>query len=276
MRLSARAWIVLAAALGLALVFVTDQIVPPVTPYQAQLRVWLAARAGGIAAYLLLTGLVALGMLLSHPTNQATWKQSKRVFPWHEHLFVFVIAFVLVHVAAVVVDPYAGVGIGGALVPGLSSYRSAPVALGSLALYAAIATAVTARWTRLLPAGLWLRLHRLAALAWVLAWAHGMLAGTDSQALLPLYLASGALVAGFAGWRYWIPRRSRERLPGTGAAAARSGSPAPTSLPGITAAAHRRRTDRGDGAASHPTLSSAPQPALLQPLSVVVSEVHER
>ena len=276
MRLSARAWIVLAAALGLALVFVTDQIVPPATPYQAQLRVWLAARAGGIAAYLLLTGLVALGMLLSHPSNQATWKKSKRVFPWHEHLFVFVIAFVLVHVAAVVVDPYAGVGIGGALVPGLSSYRSAPVALGSLALYAAIATAVTARWTRLLPAGLWLRLHRLAALAWVLAWVHGMLAGTDSQALLPVYLASGALVAGFAGWRYWIPRRSRNRQPGAAAAALRGGGPAPAGPPGFAGTAHRHGTVPGDGAVSQPTMRPAAQPAILQPLSIAVSEVRER
>jgi sulfoxide reductase heme-binding subunit YedZ len=213
MRLSSRAWVVLGAALGLALVFVTDQIVPAATPYQAQMRIWLAARASGIASYLLLTALVVFGMLLSHPTNQATWKQSKRVFPWHEHLFVFVIAFVLVHVVAIIADPFAGVGIGGALVPGLSSYRSAPVALGSLALYAAIATAVTARWTRLLPAGLWLRLHRLAALAWLLAWLHGVLAGTDSMALQPMYLASGVVVIGFAAWRYWIPRRGRGRQP---------------------------------------------------------------
>jgi hypothetical protein len=213
MRLSSRAWVVLGAAVGLALIFATAQVVPAASPYQAQMRVWLAARASGIVTYLLLTILVAFGMMLSHPANQSTWKQSRRVFPWHEHLFVFVAAFALVHVVAIVLDPYAGVGITGAIVPGLSSYRSAPVALGSLSLYAALATALTARWTRLLPTGLWLRLHRLAALAWLFAWLHGMLAGTDTAVLLPMYLVTGLAVVVFASWRYWNPRRSRTAAP---------------------------------------------------------------
>ena len=37
---------------------------------------------------------------------------------------------------SLVADPYAGVGIAGAFIPGMSDYRSAPVALGTLALYA--------------------------------------------------------------------------------------------------------------------------------------------
>ena len=62
----------------------------------------------------------------------------------------------------IVLDPYAGVGLGGALVPGLSEYRSAPVALGTLALYAFLITTLTARYTKLLPPGVWLTLHRVA------------------------------------------------------------------------------------------------------------------
>jgi hypothetical protein len=89
MRLSARAWLVLGAALGILIVLSTDQVVPATSAYQAQMRVWLAGRATGITAYLLLTGLVSLGLILSHPMNQSTWKLSKRLFPWHENLFVF-------------------------------------------------------------------------------------------------------------------------------------------------------------------------------------------
>ena len=160
MRLSGRMVVAIGAVVGLIAIAATGQIAPATSEYQAQLRVWLAARATGITAYLVLTLVVALGMILSHPVNQSTWKLSKRLFPWHENLFVFVVAFVLVHVVALVLDPYAGVGIGGAIVPGLSSYRTVPVALGNLALYALLIAALTARYTKLLPPGVWLKLHR--------------------------------------------------------------------------------------------------------------------
>ena len=110
----------LAAIIAIILIYATDQIVPATSERQAQLRIWLAARATGIAAFLLLTFQVALGLVLSHPTNKSTWKLSKRIFPWHEHLWVFVMAFLLVHIVSIVLDPYAGVGLGGALIPGLS------------------------------------------------------------------------------------------------------------------------------------------------------------
>jgi hypothetical protein len=208
-RLSGAGWLVLGAIVGLAIVVATDQVVPATSEYQAQMRVWLAARATGITAYLLLTGEVLFGLVLSHPTNQATWRLSARLFPWHEHLLVFIGAFLGAHVVALLLDPWAGVGLAGTFVPGLSAYRSAPVALGTLGLYALLVTGITARWTRLLPRGLWLRLHRFAAVAWVLSWIHGMLAGTDTAALLPLYMATGAAVLLAAAYRYWAAKQAR-------------------------------------------------------------------
>ena len=166
-------------------------------------------RATGITTYLLLTGLVGLGLILSHPTNQSTWKLSRRLFPWHENLFVFVVAFLAAHVVSIILDPWAGVGIAGSFVPGLSAYRTAPVALGTLGLYAALVSGVTGRWTKLLPPGLWLKLHRFALVAWVLSWMHGLLAGTDSPPLLPMYLATGLLVVGAGAYRYWVSRKAR-------------------------------------------------------------------
>jgi len=208
-RLSGRGAVMLGAVIALVLVYATDQIVPATSERQAELRIWLAARATGIAAFLLLTFQVALGLVLSHPTNKSTWKLSKRIFPWHEHLWVFVIAFLLVHIVSIVLDPYAGVGLGGAFIPGLSSYRSSPVALGTMALYAFLLTAITARYTRLLPAGMWLSIHRLALVVWGLSWLHGILAGTDSDPLRPMYVASGLAVVAAGAYRYWASRQGR-------------------------------------------------------------------
>ena len=142
-RLTLRGTAILVALLGLLLVYATDQILPASTDRQAELRFWLAARATGIVAFLLLTMQIVLGLVLSHPTNRSTWNLSKRIFPWHDHLWVFVLAFLIAHIVSLVVDPKAGVSLAGAFIPGLSEYRSSPVAIGTLALYAFLVTAIT-------------------------------------------------------------------------------------------------------------------------------------
>ena len=208
MKLSGRLTMLMLVGIGLVVVYATDQILPATNAYQASMRVWLAARATGLVALLLLTATVVLGIVLSHP-EQARWKQSKRVFPWHQSLWVFVLAFIVVHVISLVIDPYAGVGIGGALIPGLSEYRSAPVAVGVIALYALLITGFTARYTRLLPNGVWLKLHRFSAVVLVLAWLHGVLAGSDTVALRPFYWAIGFALLAASAYRYWVVRQQR-------------------------------------------------------------------
>ena len=208
-RLTLRSSAILLAVLGLLLVYATDQILPATTDRQAELRFWLAARATGVIALLFMTAQVVFGLVLSHPHNKTTWKLSKRIFPWHDHIWVFVTAFLVAHVASLVVDPKAGVDVAGALIPGLSQYRSAPVALGTLALYAFLVTAVTARWTKLLPNGLWLKLHRLSLVVFLFSWLHGILAGTDSPALEGTYVAMAVAVTAAGAYRYWAAKRAR-------------------------------------------------------------------
>jgi predicted ferric reductase len=208
-RVSMRGAVLLASLLGLVLIYATDQILPASTDRQAELRLWLAARATGIVTLLLLAFQVAIGLVLSHPHNKTTWKLSRKIFPWHDHLWVFVTAFLVAHIVSLVADPKAGISLVGAFVPGLSQYRSMPVALGTLALYAFLVTAITARYTRLLPPGAWLSLHRLAMLIFVLSWVHGMLAGTDSTPLQALYLLAGGVVLTAAAYRYWASRRAQ-------------------------------------------------------------------
>jgi sulfoxide reductase heme-binding subunit YedZ len=209
MRLTGPRFVILLGLLGIGIVLATDQIVPATSEHQAQLRVWLAARATGLVSYLLLTAQIVFGLVLSHPTNQSTWKLSKRLFPWHENLWIFVLAFLAAHIVSLLLDPYAGVGVAGTFIPGLSGFRSSPVALGTLAMYALIITGLTARYTRLLPPGFWLKLHRLSLVVFILVWLHGILSGTDTAALRPFYLATGLAVLAAAAYRYWVARQAR-------------------------------------------------------------------
>jgi hypothetical protein len=195
--------------MGLIAVYATDQVVPATSQHQADLRIWLAARAAGFVSLGLLTLQVALGLVLSHPTNKTTWKLSKLLFPWHGNVWVFVLAFLGMHIVTIVLDPYAGVGLGGALIPGLSEYRTVPVALGVGSLYALLITGLTARYTKLLPRGLWLQLHRFSLGILIVAWTHSVLSGTDSVAMAGLYGGSFVLVILAAAYRYWVSRAGR-------------------------------------------------------------------
>lgn len=208
-RLGGATFAVAIALVGLVLVVATDQVVPASSTHQAQLRIWLASRAAGLVSLVLLAFQIVVGLVLSHPVNKTTWKLSKRLFPWHENVWLFVLGFLGAHVVSIVLDPYAGVGLAGALIPGLSSYRSAPVAIGTLSLYGLLVTGVTARYTKLLPAGAWLTIHRVGIVVFVLGWMHGLLAGTDSMALVALYTALGGAVGGAAVYRYWVTRQGR-------------------------------------------------------------------
>lgn len=208
-RLAAGSFLAVAATVGLIIVAATDQILPATTAHQAEMRIWLASRAAGFTALALLTVQIVLGLVLSHPTNKSTWRLSKRLFPLHENAWVFVLGFLAAHIVSIIVDPFAGVGAVGSFVPGLSSYRSAPVALGTLALWALLGTGLTARYTKLLPPGVWLAIHRLSLIIFVLAWMHGLLAGTDSMALLAFYVITAGAVLAAGAYRYWVSRAAR-------------------------------------------------------------------
>lgn len=239
-RLSSGTLVALGAVVGLAIVFATGEVLPATSSHQAELRGWLAARAAGIVALLLLTLEVSLGLILSHPTNKSTWKLSKRLFPWHEHLWVFTLSFVGVHGVLLAVDRFANVGWLGAFVPGLSQYRTVPVALGSISLYALLITGLSARNTKLLPAGWWLKLHRLSIVVLAVSWAHGILSGTDTPVLGAVYGATFAVVVAAAAYRYWIVRSARPTFasslePHRAAHQARVPNAAPRSTPLATA-----------------------------------------
>lgn len=203
MRAGMTSLVIIGAVAALVALGITDQIIPATDARTLSVRPWVAARALGITAYLLLTLEVAAGVWLSHPRHSGDPRTSRVVFPWHELLAVFTGAFLALHIVLLAVDPYAGVDWIGAFVPGFAQYRPVPVAIGSVALYALIITAATAKWTRLLPAGWWLKVHRLTALVFFAAWAHGVLSGTDSVELLPMYLITGGLVLLGIAHRWW-------------------------------------------------------------------------
>ncbi|HEY3334223.1 MAG TPA: hypothetical protein VGK16_03210 [Candidatus Limnocylindrales bacterium] len=229
--MSAPVLVAIGAIAVLVAIGVTDQVLPATDARTAELRPWIAARALGVMAYLLLALEVATGLVLSHPRNTAEWGKTKQVFPWHEMLTVFTFGFLAVHGGLLAVDRYANVGWLGALVPGMSAFRTPAIALGTVAAYTMLLTAVTAKWTRLLPSGWWLKVHRVAALTFLMTWLHAVLSGTDGGTLLPLYLGTGLPILAGVVHRSWTARSRPQRpVVPAGTPAPTLGRPAPAAL----------------------------------------------
>lgn len=164
---------------------------------------WILGRASGISCLVLLTVLALSGILLAHP-----WR-ARRVRPnatirirTHVSLAAFTLALFVVHLVVLATDPWAKVGWWGAFLPMASAYRPVSVTLGVVAGYSGLVSGLTAVFAGRWAGRLWSPLHRVSAVALVLAWLHGLLAGSDTPALLPLYLGSGGLVLTVGMSRY--------------------------------------------------------------------------
>ena len=163
---------------------------------------WVLARASGVTAYVLLLALVMTGLVLAHPWARHLQRPAPATrLVVHASLATFTSAFTVLHVVVLATDPWAQVGWRGALLPMASVYRPVPVTLGVLAVWAGLVTGATARWAGRIGRA-WLPVHRAALTVFVLVWAHGVLAGTDTSALRGFYVATGAAVLGLAVSRY--------------------------------------------------------------------------
>jgi predicted ferric reductase len=187
------------AALGHAVAAVSGQRQGP----------WILARAAGVTAYTLLTLLVVTGLVLAHPRAARLRRPHPRTrLAVHRGLAMFTLVFVVLHILVLATDRWAGVGWRGILVPLASSYRPLPVTLGLLGLWSGAAAGVTAALAGRLGGRTWFLVHRVAAVAFVLVWAHGVLTGSDALGLRLLYAGTGAGVAVLAVSRY-LPQRGR-------------------------------------------------------------------
>lgn len=170
---------------------------------------WIIGRAAGVAAYLLLVALVALGLVLSHPARARLGGSTPARIRAHIALALFTLGFTALHVVVLATDRYAGVGWWGALLPMRSTYRPAGVTLGLIGVWTGVLAGVTAGAAGRLPRRVWWPLHKVAAVSLVLIWAHGVLAGGDTPALLALYLGTGLLVLALGASRYLSARAGR-------------------------------------------------------------------
>ncbi len=168
---------------------------------------WYTARAGGIVAWALASLAVVGGLQLS--TRLVRKPAPSWVLDVHRFLGGLSVAFVGVHLLGLGLDHFVGFGPADFLVPFVSSYKPAAVALGVVAMYLLLAIEITSLAMRRMPRRTWHAVHLTSFVVFVVATTHGLTAGTDRRN--PVFQWACILMAGLVLMmtlvRIWTPRR---------------------------------------------------------------------
>lgn len=162
---------------------------------------WYATRATGVVALVLLTITVALGVAGTARDASPRWPRVVTA-GLHRNISLLAVAFVAAHVLTTVLDPYAAIGLGAAVIPFSSPYRTLWLSLGTIAFDLLLALVLTSLLRARLPYRAWRAVHWLAYACWPIALWHALGTGTDSR--LPWLLGLDAacmLVMAAAVWR---------------------------------------------------------------------------
>jgi len=155
---------------------------------------WYVARASGIVAWALILLTIVWGLLL------ATKVLGRKPGPaWllslHRYLGALAVAFVGVHVGAIVLDSYTNFGLVNVLVPFTGTWHPLAVAWGIVGMYLLAAIEITSLLRHKLSHRAWHAVHLLSYFLFAATTVHMLTAGTDVKAVMA---SSAAVLLGVA------------------------------------------------------------------------------
>jgi hypothetical protein len=175
---------------------------------------WYVARASGIVAWALILATIVWGLLL------ATRVLGRRPSPaWllslHRYLGALTVAFVGVHVGAILLDSYTSFGVTDVLVPFTGSWHPVAVAWGIVGMYLLVAIEITSLVRHRLSHGAWHAVHLLSYFLFASTTVHMLTAGTDVKALVAssvAVLVGVALTVAAVAVHLWRSDHAKPRL----------------------------------------------------------------
>jgi sulfoxide reductase heme-binding subunit YedZ len=177
---------------------------------------WLASRASGLLALVLVTISVGLGLAMAGKVMRRPGL-SRKLLAIHEHTAVAGIVAIAVHGITLLGDPWLSPGIAGITVPFTMGFRPLWTGLGILGGYLAALLGLSFYARKRVGAKLWRKAHRATVLVYLLGLVHAFGAGTDASAVWFRWwvLMTTPVIAGlfvnrvFAGSRKRVGSRSR-------------------------------------------------------------------
>jgi sulfoxide reductase heme-binding subunit YedZ len=139
---------------------------------------WVLSRVAGLSSYAALAVALITGIALRSAVLD--WMGSNRALrALHEYTTVLWIPLAVIHMLSLLLDKTARIGWLDLAVPFHSTYGTLGIGLGALSVDILLIVTVTAFFKRRMNKSVWLWLHRLAYVAFALAFLHAVLSGTD-------------------------------------------------------------------------------------------------
>lgn len=142
-----------------------------------QLLEWYTIRATGTVAYLLLYLGVIIGLY-----SQVQKKRKKKingVIFLHETISNWALILVFGHLGLLMIDSFIGFKWSELFIPFKTSYKTIPMALGTISFYFLILTIITSKLRKTIGYMRWRKLHALNPILYIMVTIHGLLIGTD-------------------------------------------------------------------------------------------------
>lgn len=143
---------------------------------------WIASRASGLVALVLVTISVGLGLAMAGKVMRRPGL-SKKLMAFHEQTALAGLVAIAVHAIALLGDPWLNPGVAGVAVPFALGFKTAFTGLGVIAGYLAALLGLSYYARRRIGARLWRRAHRATVVVYALGLVHALGAGSDASAV---------------------------------------------------------------------------------------------
>ena len=192
-------------------------------PDPAEYGWWLASRASGVLALILVTVSVAIGLTMA---SKLVRKRGAGpvLAKLHEQTALVGLVAIAVHAITLLGDPWLDPGVKGVLVPFQMDYQPVFTGLGIIAAYLAALLGLTFYMRRRIGPKLWRKAHRATVLVWLLGLIHTIGAGTDAGSpwLREFMVVTGVPIAAL----FLVRTFRRPKRPAAAAPTATRGVPA--------------------------------------------------
>ena len=180
---------------------------------------WYLSRASGFVAYLLLWGSVTWGLLLSTGTGRR-WMRPPQLLDAHQFLSGLGVGFASFHGLVLMGDRYVSFPLRAVILPFAGSYEPLLVALGQLAAWLSFLLIASFHVRRQIGGRAWRCLHYASFVAFWLAFAHGLLLGSERTTVWAniLYMMTASVVTFLTCYRVLATERIHAALVGRDAA----------------------------------------------------------
>ncbi len=178
---------------------------------------WIASRASGLLALVLVTISVGIGLMMAGKVMRRPGL-SRKLMAIHEYTALAGIIAIAVHGITLLGDPWLNPGIGGVTVPFAMGFRPLFTGLGIVGGYLAALLGLSFYFRRRIGAKLWRKAHRATVVVYLLGLIHAFGAGTDASTVWFRWwvLMTAPVIGGLFVYRVFAGGAKRARSRGRG------------------------------------------------------------